>query len=69
LLFNIARELARLRKVKSMILWLQNRQSAGQSVIWTDVCLETRDYALAIRRESGSWAKSQAAANPSNYLS
>jgi len=40
---------------EAMLLWLRNRQSAGQSVIWTDVCLENRDYALAIRREFGSW--------------
>ena len=40
---------------ESMMLWLQHRQAAGLSVVWTDVCLENRDYALAIRREFGSW--------------
>ena len=47
-----------------MILWLQKHQAAGQSVIWTNACLEHRDYALAIRRELGSWAKAIAAALP-----
>ncbi len=38
-----------------MILWLQQRQAAGQSLRWTVVCLENRDHALAIRREFGNW--------------
>jgi hypothetical protein len=38
-----------------MILWLQNRRSAGQTLMLRDVCLENRDYAMAIRREFGSW--------------
>ena len=37
-----------------MILWLQQRQAAGKSLKWTAVCLENRDYALAIRR-TFSW--------------
>ena len=37
-----------------VILWLQQRQSAGQSLRWTVVCLENRDYALAIRRTFGN---------------
>ena len=49
---------------EAMLLWLRNRESAGQSVIWTDVCLENRDYALAIRREFGSWARAIATALP-----
>lgn len=42
---------------ETMILWLQQRQAAGQSLGWTKVCLENRDYALAIRREFQSWRK------------
>ena len=38
-----------------MILWLQQRQAAGQSLRWTVVCLENRDYALATRRVFRSW--------------
>jgi hypothetical protein len=38
-----------------MVLWLQQRQAAGKSLKWTVVCLENRDYALAIRRTFGSW--------------
>jgi hypothetical protein len=40
-----------------MILWLRNRQAAGQSLVYSEVCLENRDYAHAIRREFGSWQK------------
>ena len=40
---------------EAMILWLQNRRSAGQTLMLRDVCLENRDYAMAIRREFGSW--------------
>ena len=47
---------------ESMILWLRNRQDAGQSVIYSEVCLENRGYALAIRREFRSWAKAIEAA-------
>jgi len=38
-----------------MILWLQQRHAAGQSLRWTVVCLENRDHALAIRRVFRSW--------------
>jgi hypothetical protein len=41
----------------AMILWLRNRQAAGQSLVYGDVCLENRDYAMAIKREFCSWAK------------
>ena len=40
---------------ESMLLWLRNRQAAGQSFVYSEVCLENRDHALAIRREFGSW--------------
>jgi hypothetical protein len=47
---------------ETMILWLQQRQAAGQNLIWTDVCLENRDYATAIRRTFHSWTNAMAAA-------
>jgi hypothetical protein len=40
---------------ESMIQWLRNRKDSGQSLIYSEVCLENRDYALAIRREFRSW--------------
>ncbi len=36
-----------------MILWLQQRQAAAKCLKWSVVCLENRDYALAIRRVFG----------------
>jgi hypothetical protein len=45
-----------------MILWLQHRNSNGLSLRWTVVCLENRDYALAIRRTFRSWREAIAAA-------
>jgi hypothetical protein len=42
---------------EAMILWLRNRQAAGQSLVYGEVCLENRDYAMAIKREFCSWAK------------
>jgi hypothetical protein len=37
-----------------IILWLQQRKAAGQSIRWTVVCLENRDHALATRRLFGN---------------
>ncbi len=45
-----------------MIQWLRNRQSTGQSLTYSEVCLENRDYALAIRREFRSWIRALNAA-------
>ncbi len=45
---------------ETMVLWLKQRQAAGESLVWTEVCLESRDYALAIRRTYRSWAKALA---------
>ncbi len=39
-----------------MIQWLRDRQAAGQSLIYSEVCLKNRDKAMAIRRTFGSWA-------------
>jgi hypothetical protein len=41
----------------TMLLWLQSRKAEGKTVMYRDVCLENRLYALAIRREFGSWIK------------
>ena len=42
---------------EAMILWLRDRRAAGQSLIYSEVCLENRAHALAIRRTFRSWAK------------
>ncbi len=47
---------------EAMILWLKQRQATGQSLMYTEVCLEHRDKAMAIRRTFGSWAKAIGAA-------
>jgi hypothetical protein len=47
---------------ETMLLWIQQRHAAGQSLVWTTVCLENRDHALAIRREFYSWRKALQAA-------
>jgi hypothetical protein len=49
-----------------MLLWIRNRKEAGQSITFSEVCLENRDYALAIKREFRSWARALEAAFPSN---
>lgn len=49
---------------EAMILWIRNRQDVGESLVYTDVCLENRAYALAINREFGSWARAVEAALP-----
>jgi hypothetical protein len=48
-----------------MLLWIRNRKEAGQSITFSEVCFENRDYALAIKREFHSWAKALQAAFPS----
>ncbi len=45
-----------------LLLSIRNRQAAGQSLVFSEVCLEKRDYALAIRREFRSWARALKAA-------
>jgi len=47
---------------ETMVLWLKERQAAGQSLVWTEVCLENRAHALAIRRTFRSWRKALLAA-------
>lgn len=64
-LANVSRQRPQHLDREMMILWLQQRQAAGQSLRWTVVCLENRDYALAIRRVFGSWRKAFDAAGVS----
>ena len=47
---------------ETMILWLRQRQAAGQTLAYTEVCLQYRDKALAIRRRFRSWKKALEAA-------
>jgi len=42
---------------ETMLLWLRARQVAGESLVYTEVCLEHRDKGLAIRRTFGSWQR------------
>ena len=42
---------------EAMILWLRERQAAGQTLVYSEVCLEHRDKALAIRRTFRSWQR------------
>ena len=48
-----------------MLLWIRNRKEAGQSFTFSEVCFENRDYALAIKREFGSWARALKSGVPS----
>jgi hypothetical protein len=56
-LANVSRRRPKHLDRELMILWLQQRKAAGQSLRWTVVCLENRDHALAIRREFGNCGK------------
>jgi hypothetical protein len=47
---------------EAMLLWLRNRSESGETLVYTEVCLENRAYALAIRREFGSWVRAVAEA-------
>ena len=64
-LANVSRRRPKHLDREVMILWLQQRQAAGKSLKWTVVCLENRDYALAIRRTFRSWSKALGAAGVS----
>jgi hypothetical protein len=41
---------------------IRNRNEAGKSITFSEVCFENRDYALAIKREFRSWARALEAA-------
>jgi len=62
-LANVTHRKPKHRDRETMLLWLRNRQASGQTLIYSEVCLENRAYALAIRREFGSWARAIQAAN------
>ncbi len=62
-LANVARTRPKKIDKETMILWLKERASAGQTLVWTEVCLENREQALAIRRRFGSWVKALQAAD------
>ena len=49
---------------EGMLLWPRKRQAAEQTLGYSEVCLENRDYASAIKREFRSWAKAMEAAFP-----
>ena len=59
---NVSRRRLRHLDRETMILWLRERQTAGQTLIWSEICLENRDYAFAIRRRFRSWRKALIAA-------
>jgi len=40
-----------------MILLLRNRQFVSQTLVYSEICLQNRSHALAIRRAFGSWTK------------
>jgi hypothetical protein len=50
---------------ETMLLWIRNRHASRQTLSYTEVCLENRAHALAIRREFGSWVKAIEEALPS----
>lgn len=41
---------------------LRERQNAGLSIIWSEVCLENRTFAISAKQAFGSWGKVLAAA-------
>ena len=45
-----------------MVRWPKECQTAGQSLVWTEVRLENRAYALAIHWTFRSWRKTLIAA-------
>jgi len=63
-LANVTRHRPKNLDRDAMLLWIRNRKEAGQSITFSEVCLENRDYALAIKREFRSWARALDAAFP-----
>jgi hypothetical protein len=54
---------------ETMLLWIRNRHASHQTLSYSEVCLENRAHALAIRREFGSWMKAIEEALPSTEAS
>lgn len=61
-LANVTRHKPKNLDRDAMLLWILNRKEAGQSITFSEVCFENRDYALAIKREFHSWARALEAA-------
>jgi hypothetical protein len=61
-LANVTRHKPKNLDRDTMLLWIRNRKEAGQSITFSEVCFENRDYALAIKREFHSWARALEAA-------
>ncbi|MFN5103212.1 MAG: hypothetical protein ACK5GJ_10505 [Planctomycetota bacterium] len=61
-LANVTRHKPKNLDRDAMLLWIRNRKEAGQSITFSEVCFENRDYALAIKREFRSWARALEAA-------
>lgn len=64
-LSNVASKSMKHLNRATMLFWLRSRKAEGKTVMYRDVCLENRNYALAIRREFGSWIKAMKEAFPS----
>jgi hypothetical protein len=64
-LANVTRHKPKNLDRDAMLLWIRKRKEAGQSLTFSEVCFENRDYALAIKREFHSWARALEAAFPS----
>ena len=63
-LANVTRHRPKNLDRDAMLLWIRNRKESGQSISFSEVCFENRDYALAIKREFRSWARALDAAFP-----
>ncbi len=63
-LTNVTRHKPKNLDRDAMLLWIRNRKDSGHSINFSEVCLENRDYALAIKREFRSWRKALEAAFP-----
>lgn len=61
-LANVTRHKPKNLDRNAMLLWIRNRKEAGQSITFSVICFENRDYALAIKREFRSWARALQAA-------
>ena len=61
-LANVTRHKPKNLDRDAMLLWIRKRKEAGQSLTFSEVCFENRDYALAIKREFHSWARALEAA-------
>ena len=62
-LTNVTRRRPKNLDRDAMLLWIRNRKKSGESLTFTEVCLENRDFALSIRREFRSWARAVEAAS------